>query len=117
MYGKKILIVEDQPNVRDLCVKTLRAHGFDSIVANNGLEGITAYREGVDEIDLVLSDISMPFMNGIEMIRNIFAVAGDAKVILMSGHNLSEVLPADLFRLCAVLEKPFTSARLVSRAG
>ena len=109
----KILIVEDEPMVRDLCEKVLRYQGFDIIVATNGTEGLEAYRERHGEIGLVLSDISMPLMDGVSMVRQIFVMHSHANVILMSGYQLCELIPDDIRKLCSVLEKPFTPKRLI----
>ena len=111
--SKKILIVDDEPVVQSICAAVLRSHGFDPILASNGVEGLETYRERHQEICLVLSDISMPLMGGIDMSRKLFDVHSQANVILMSGANLSDLIPDDIRRLCSVLEKPFTPARLI----
>src|ERR1700722_2844776 len=49
MSEKKILVVEDHATMRNLCVAVLHSHGFDSIVASNGWEGIHLYRERHEE--------------------------------------------------------------------
>jgi DNA-binding NtrC family response regulator len=56
----------------------------------------------------------MPLMNGIEMVREIFEMDTHANVILMSGGaHLGDLVPDELRRLCSVLDKPFTPARLL----
>jgi len=109
---KKILIVEDDPIVRDICAAVLNSHGFQSIVATNGMEGVEVYRARHEEICLVLSDISMPIMNGIEMAKHIFGMHARAKVILMSAYSATDILPDELL-LCSLVEKPFTAERLL----
>jgi|ERR1035441_4713096 DNA-binding NtrC family response regulator len=109
----KILIVEDEPAIRDLCVMALRHHGFDPIISAHGMEGLETYRERHEEICLVLSDVSMPHMGGIEMVRNIFELHPHANVIMMSGHNLSDLIPDEVRRLCSVIEKPFLPGDLI----
>ena len=113
MSEKKILVVEDQAVMRHLCVDVLQRHGFDAIVATNGREGIQLYRERHEEISLVLSDIVMPLMNGIEMVQNILDMHSQAKVILMSSFTVAHIITGTLKRVCTVIEKPFTSDQLV----
>jgi DNA-binding NtrC family response regulator len=113
MLKTKILIVEDEPEVRDICAAILRSNGFGVIVAVNGLEGLEAYQQRHEEICLVLSDISMPLMGGVEMTRKLFEMYSHVNVILMSGYGLSDILHDDLKRLCSVIDKPFTVGRLL----
>jgi DNA-binding NtrC family response regulator len=88
MPKTKILLVEDEPAVRDLCAAVLRHYDFDPIITDNGLAGLQVYQERHEEISLVLSDVTMPHMSGTEMARNIFALHSHANVILMSGYGL-----------------------------
>jgi DNA-binding NtrC family response regulator len=113
MPKTKILIVEDEPTVRNICQAVLRNHGFQSIVTTNGMEGLKVYQERHEEICLVLSDVSMPLMGGIEMVRKLFEMHAHANVIMMSGYSLSDIVPDDIRRLCSVIAKPFTSKGLL----
>jgi DNA-binding NtrC family response regulator len=113
MNSKLILVVDDEPMVQNLCSAILRSRGFDALIESNGLDGLKAYRERHREICLVLSDVSMPFMGGVEMAREMFEVCSHANVILMSGGNLSDIVPADVRRLCSLIQKPFLPAQLM----
>ena len=99
--------------VRNLCETVLRNRSFDPLVATNGLEGLELYRERHHEIALVLSDVLMPFMSGIEMTRKIFEIHCHANIILMSGADLHRLIPDEMHRLCSVLQKPFTPGILL----
>jgi CheY-like chemotaxis protein len=79
MPKTKILIVEGQPEVRALCAKALSLHDFDYITETKGLDGLNTYRERHAEIGLVLSDVTMPVMGGIELARNLFEIDSHAK--------------------------------------
>lgn len=111
--GKKILIVEDEEMIRKVCASVLSKHGFDYILTSNGEEGLQVYLERHEEICLILSDVSMPVKNGLDMFRDILKVQSDANVILMSGYNITDIVPEDLRKLCSVIRKPFTSATLI----
>jgi DNA-binding NtrC family response regulator len=114
MPKTKILIVDDESQVRDICALMLRHFGFDSIVAANGADGLQIYNERHEEICLVLSDVSMPQMGGIEMVRVLFDTHLHPNVIMMSGCNLSDLIPAEVKRLCSVIEKPFNAEQLIA---
>lgn len=109
----KILIVDDEPVVRNMCAAVLRNRNFEPIVTTNGLEGLAAYEEKHEEICLVISDVKMPLMGGIEMVRKLFELRSDANVILMSGANLHDLVPDEVGKLCAVLQKPFSPLNLI----
>jgi DNA-binding NtrC family response regulator len=113
MHKKKILIAEDDPDIRELCREVLRVHDFDSIPSANGLVALETYRERHHEICLVLSDVTMPVMDGIELARNLFGIHAHANVILMSGYGLHRLIPEELRRLCSVIQKPFSPGRLI----
>jgi two-component system cell cycle sensor histidine kinase/response regulator CckA len=110
---KKILIVDDEPMVRDLCVAALTRHQFDTITSADGLDAFSTYQARREEIWLIISDIKMPRMDGIELVRNVFDFYPQANVILMSGYGIEELAPTELARLCSVLEKPFSASQLV----
>ena len=80
----------------------------------NGIEGLQVYNEKHEEICLVLSDVSMPQMGGIEMVRLLFETHSHPNVIMMSGHNLSDLIPEEVKKLCSVIEKPFTADTLIT---
>lgn len=109
----KILVVEDDPIVQELCRAVLDREGFEPIITRDGREGLELFLERHAEISLILSDIIMPRMSGIEMIRNIFSTHSHANVIVMSGTPLSGFPPHERARLCGILRKPFTNAQLV----
>jgi DNA-binding NtrC family response regulator len=110
---KKILVVDDEPVIRDLCVAILESHAFEAIPAADGVEGLAIYRERHEEISLTLADVTMPRMDGIELARNLFEMHSHANVILMSGYGLQKLVPDEMRSLCSVIDKPFTITQLV----
>ena len=113
MRKKKVLVVEDEPTVRNVCDLILRRNGFDPILAMDGVQGLSTFEERHEEICLVLSDVAMPNMGGIEMVRTLFETYHHPNVIMMSGRNLSDLVPEDVKRLCSIIEKPFTPKGLI----
>jgi DNA-binding NtrC family response regulator len=110
---KTILLVEDEPMVRRVCEAALLKTGFDVILAHNGVEGLAAFAQHHNEISLILADVWMPLMDGVEMVRRIHKVNSGTNVILITGFASDAAIPADLRNVCGVLDKPFTMARLL----
>ena len=106
-----ILVVDDDPLIRSICKKVVESQGFDPILAENGEEALTIFRANQESISLVLSDISMPVMNGVDMARQMFALKPHSNMILMTGYTTQLVL-GEMEKLCALLYKPFTPRQL-----
>lgn len=105
----KLLVVDDEEKFR-LCVTAiLSALGYSVIEAKDGLEAYELYQKWHGEIALVITDIEMPRLNGIDTVRKIKGVDPYAKVVFMSG-NPSEI-PEDV-RADAYLTKPFKAMHL-----
>lgn len=67
--GIKILLVDDEPDILEFLSYNFRKHGFTVVVANNGLEGMLQAKD--ESPQLIISDILMPYMDGIEMCKAI----------------------------------------------
>ncbi|MEM7531012.1 MAG: response regulator [Chloroflexota bacterium] len=106
MQGK-ILVVDDDLSVLDAMQDLLEAEGIDVLTAINGREAVSIYEENASSIDLVILDIQMPILNGIEAMKRIYELSSEQKIILMSGyshHMASPYTPHDYY---AFIEKPF----------
>ena len=103
-----ILVIEDDPGVRHLARRTLEAAGYHVLVAEDGEEGLKLVEEH-PQIDLVVTDIEMPKLDGISVARELAAKHPRIAVICMSGR-----LPETTFQqriglpLPPFLAKPFT---------
>ena len=113
--GELILVVDDEAAVREIAKVTLESHGYRVLEAPDGAEAIRLYSENQHEIQLVISDMDMPVMNGSLMIRSLEQMNPEIRVISASGmisagrpHKSTEPNP---FR--AVLPKPFTAGELL----
>ena len=69
---QKILVIDDDMLIRDFIVETLRRKSFDVVTAKDGKEGVGVFDSG--EYDLVISDIKLPGMNGIEVLKRFGAI-------------------------------------------
>jgi signal transduction histidine kinase/CheY-like chemotaxis protein len=86
-----VLVVDDEKNVLKTCTKMVKLCGFEVITACDGFDAVAKFREHADEIDVVLMDLTMPNMGGIEAMGEIYGIRGDARVILSSGFNKEEL--------------------------
>jgi CheY-like chemotaxis protein len=115
-HGEKILVAEDDPEVRRLVVKVLDTLGYDVLEAEDGKACLRRLAE-VGEVDLLLSDIVLPGgMSGPEMVRHAKRDWPGLKVMFMSGYADSSVRPSDeLGESFEIMSKPFTKRQLAHR--
>jgi two-component system cell cycle sensor histidine kinase/response regulator CckA len=108
-----VLVVEDEPGVREVACEFLKAKGYSVLEACDGKEALSIIEHKPGEIDLVLSDMMMPKMGGIELVEQLASVAPNLKIVLMSGYyeysNLnSRCIPAGV----SLVQKPFSPKSL-----
>ncbi|MFC1476040.1 PAS domain S-box protein [Candidatus Zixiibacteriota bacterium] len=103
-----ILVVEDEEGVRDMVCKTLRSLGYEVIAANDGVEALEKYEQLTGTVSLLLTDVVMPQMSGIDLAEKLIAQRPDLKVIFMSGYTNSDVVKeSPVGKGSSFLEKPF----------
>ena len=108
-----ILVVEDEPGVRSLAVEFLGRHGYQVLEADNGQRALELFAREGQHIDLVLTDVVMPGMNGPEMVEHLLALRPELKVLFMSGYT-DDVLPHDSsFESFRLVQKPFSVEELI----
>lgn len=111
-----ILLIEDEKMVRESLVNALDAYGYKVIEAANGKEALDIYNKQHNSIDLVISDIVMPVMDGIEAYARMSAVNPDVKMIFTTGY-VGETHKRDNFDESehVVLLKPLLVKELIKR--
>ncbi len=92
----KILIVDDEEFLRILLADLIGELGHEVIQTGNGIEAIKIYKNMKDEIDLVILDIIMPFMDGLEVFKELKQIKNDIKVIFTSGFSADERIMMNL---------------------
>jgi DNA-binding NtrC family response regulator len=110
----RILIVDDEPTVRRLTARVLEGEGYQVSEAVDGLEALDIVRSNGSELGVVISDIVMPRLNGVELLQNITTVHPDLPVILMSGYGTGRLKDLGIAAPCAVLHKPFPPQTLIA---
>jgi two-component system, cell cycle sensor histidine kinase and response regulator CckA len=107
-----ILVVDDEAPVRALTTRMLEDEGYRVIEAQDGLEAWTLLERMKEPIDLVVSDVVMPRLNGLELARHMEIMPHPPPILLMSGYGLGGL---ELDR--PFLVKPFRVDELVEAVG
>jgi len=84
----RILIIDDEPQIRSMLRLMLERDGYEVVEAPDGIEGIRAYRQ--KPADLIITDLIMPNKDGIGMIIDLQKEFPDVKIIAMSGGGLNK---------------------------
>ena len=108
-----ILVVEDEETVRTLAGRVLSDAGYGVIRAADGSEAYGIVHDG-ERVDLVLSDIVMPRMSGVELAERLAAIRPELPVVFMSGYTGTELMPG-VQAAAAYLQKPFAADSLLQR--
>jgi CheY-like chemotaxis protein len=102
----RILITEDEDSLRSFVARALRLDGHETHEAADGAEGLEKLAEG--SYDLLLSDIRMPVMDGIELAHRASSDFPDMKILLMTGYAEQRERADDLaLKIVDVVSKPF----------
>ena len=112
--SKRVLVVDDEPAIVELIQVLLNGEGFEVASASNGTEGLRALENA--KPDLIITDIAMPDMEGVEFISKLRKSGVTAPIIAMSGNavGMSFLRASKLFGAAETLLKPFSSAELLS---
>jgi two-component system cell cycle sensor histidine kinase/response regulator CckA len=109
-----ILLVEDEEGLRGLNARGLQSRGYTVLQAANGIEAIEAFESHAGAIDLVVSDVVMPEMDGPTLLTKLRARSPDVKIILVSGYAADafarNLPPSEAYHFLA---KPFTLKQLI----
>lgn len=107
--GGYALVIDDDENVREILADNIRMLGYEVFLAESGKEGIEVFKSQQRKLDIVLTDLVMPGMNGLEVIKEIRWMNPEIPVIVCTGIG-SDEKAAELEKLgvSAVLEKPFS---------
>lgn len=104
---KKILVVDDEPTIRKNINEYFTEFGFKITEAVDGEDAIIACSK--EEFDLVLTDIRMPKMNGLKLLKSLKSLRPELPVVLMTGYDLSKKEIASLqYKADAYVLKPFS---------
>ncbi len=109
---RRILIVDDETSIRDLCARVLKRNGFEVMTASTGEDAVRRLQES--PYDLVISDIRMPGISGINVLTTAKALYPSIAVILITGFGTNEVADrASQSGAYKILTKPFDALELL----
>lgn len=111
---KKILIIEDEPNIRELVLYNLQANGYEGIQAEDGIMGITMVH--TEKPDLILLDIMLPGKNGYDICRELRTEGNNTPIIMLTAktEEIDKVLGLE-FGADDYISKPFGIRELMAR--
>jgi signal transduction histidine kinase/ActR/RegA family two-component response regulator len=114
--AETVLLVEDEDIVRSLAADALRMHGYTVLEAAHVGDALAICRHHDGRIDLVLTDVVMPELNGKELFERLLAIRADLKVLYMSGYAESGIVHDGMLDPgTAFLPKPFTPESLAAK--
>ncbi len=106
-----VLVVDDDCSIRQLVGAILESHGFLVLLAQDGIAALNLAREYPQKIDILLSDVEMPRMDGFTLWRTLAKERPGIGCVIMSGHSNEGEIPVGV----AFLAKPFEGEKLVLR--
>jgi PAS domain S-box-containing protein len=114
--GETILLIEDEPLVRDLALEVLSSRSYRVLTAGDGEEALSIARAHPAEIHLTVTDVVLPVMSGKEVARRLRETRPGLKVLFMSGYAEEQVVHRGVVEEdVAFLAKPFTPAALTEK--
>jgi signal transduction histidine kinase/CheY-like chemotaxis protein/putative methionine-R-sulfoxide reductase with GAF domain len=112
-----ILVVDDEAAIRDMARDILTVRGYDVLQAKDGVEALDLYRQYWGRIDLVVLDMVMPRLGGLETYRRLFGMDRKVRVVLSSGYSHNEQAQRAIKEgALGLLTKPFTMTELIAWA-
>ena len=109
---RHILVVDDESAVLNLLTALLKTRGYKTLAATNGREALALFKEHEDDVNLLITDVVMPEMNGIELAVQVRSLRPNLPVLFVSGF--CENIPGSLQEWEAV-DKPFKPQELLKK--
>ncbi|PIX53405.1 MAG: hypothetical protein CO188_00920 [Zetaproteobacteria bacterium CG_4_9_14_3_um_filter_54_145] len=116
--GETILLVDDNDELHLSTARVLNKLGYKTIDASNGKEAIHTYSQHTDKIDLILMDVVMPVLGGIESAKEIRRKNREVPIVFITGYDLNSSMVSGIgIENTEVLSKPFSMAKLGQLIG
>jgi hypothetical protein len=113
--SETVLLVDDEEGVRKLVCAILTSNGYSVIEAGNGQAALAAYEKNGHKVDMVLTDVVMPQMDGFELVERLVEKNPEVKILFMSGYRDNPVGGAENKPRRPFLHKPFTPDVLLAK--
>jgi DNA-binding NtrC family response regulator len=110
----KVLVVDDEPMIREILEKILSINDFEVITVSSADEGLIYFKENLNDIQLITTDYSMPGMDLKQFIFNINILKKDVNIIIISGLS-KDYIHKNIHKdkVFDIIEKPFSSNELL----
>lgn len=120
--GEMILVVDDEIAIREVVQRTLIGHGYRVLTAGDGTEAIAQFSEHRGEVKAVLTDIMMPFMDGVTLSRTLKKMDPDVRIIASSGMGSAKgrqdkAAALQSLQINTFLHKPYTAGEILTAIG
>ena len=116
--NSRILIVDDEPLIASTAARILQRQGYVVSLRSDGLEAWKELSTSIADYDLLLIDLSMPRMSGVDLVRNVRTLSSTVGIVVMSGRVSEEDLQTlKLLEVNRILTKPFTMEQLKTVVG
>jgi two-component system, cell cycle sensor histidine kinase and response regulator CckA len=112
-----VLVVDDEIAVRRFACRVLERAGYGIFEAADGVEALELVQARTVPLDVVVSDIVMPRMNGVELMQALSVSQPGLPVILMSGYATTALFELGIAAPCSILMKPFPGERLLAEVS
>lgn len=113
---RKVLVVDDEPPLREICSEILTAGGYTYSLCENGVDAVDFMKKNGEDIDMVILDVLMPRMNGHDTFYELRKINPSLKIIMMSGFLHKNELKGILKETnTAFIQKPFTEDQLLKK--
>ncbi len=115
--NETILMVEDDPALRDMAAALLGRLGYNVLAASNGIEALNlTHQKGIGHIDLLFTDVVMPHMSGKELSDRIRSLYPETKILFTSAYTENAIVHQGVLDDGIVLlQKPFTPSKLACK--
>jgi PAS domain S-box-containing protein len=111
-----ILLVDDDDSIRNIIKNILKMNGFEILDALDAIEALRIYKENIEKISIVITDIVMPKVTGLELIEQIKEINPSVKVLFMTGYTKDfQLLSAQTNARIRFLQKPFDQNALINK--
>jgi two-component system cell cycle sensor histidine kinase/response regulator CckA len=110
-----VLVVEDDPSVREIAVRALRARGYQVVEASNGQEALAVAERLGPRIDLLVTDMVMPQMGGLDLAERLRESRPRLRALFTSGYSEEQAAQLREIEDARFLQKPFTGSALARR--
>jgi PAS domain S-box-containing protein len=117
--GETVLVVDDEAGIRDIASEILSRYGYRVLTASDGTEAVALVAQHRGKIDLVLTDVMMPYMDGVALVRSLRKLAPNLRILAFSGLSNDATLAPKITELRRlglppVLSKPIAAPELLS---